>query len=81
MGCEANVYKKAETTAYISLEFVRTFFDVIIVPKIGDWTSHLKTIHLTLFYLETGYCHGMVRVRARASVWDRVRAMVGVRMI
>ena len=29
----------------------------------GDRTIHLKTIHLTLFYLETGYCHGGERVR------------------
>ena len=44
----------------------------------GDRAIHLKTIHLTLFYLETDYCHARVRVRARVSVW--VRVMVGVRM-
>ena len=48
----------------------------------GDRTIHLKTIHLTHFCLETGYCHGrvmvMVRVRVRVSVWARV--MIGVTM-
>ena len=44
------------------------------------------TIHLTPFYLETGYCHSRVKVRVRASVWVRerfrvwVRVMIGVRM-
>ena len=42
-----------------------------------DQTINLKTIHLTPFYLETGYCHGglrvRVRVRVRVSVWVRVR--------
>ena len=28
----------------------------------GDRAIHLKTIHLSPFYLETGYCHGRVRV-------------------
>ena len=37
-----------------------------------------RTIHLTPFYLETGYCHGRVRVRVRVSVWDKVRVLVRV---
>ena len=64
-------------------------FNEMILPLIsssiifkGDRTIHLKTIHLTPFYLETGYCHG--RVRVRVSVWVRVRvrvwAMTTVRM-
>ena len=58
-------------------------FNEMILPLIsssiifkGDRTIHFKTIHLTPFYLETGYCHGRVRVRVRVSVW----VTVGVRV-
>ena len=42
----------------------------------GDRTIHRRTIHLTPFHYETGYCHG--RVRARVSVRVRVRVSVRV---
>ena len=35
----------------------------------GDLAIHLKTIYLTHFYLETGNCHGRIRVKVRVSVW------------
>ena len=59
---------------YILLDFHKDF--------VGNRTIYLKTIHLTHFYLEKGYCHGRVRdrvkVKVRVSVW--VRVMIRVRM-
>ena len=57
-----------------------TFRNFIISQTIGNRTIHLMKFHLSSFYLETGYCHGRVRVRARVSVLVKVTDMVGVRM-
>ena len=48
-----------------------------MVKELGDWTIHLKAIHLTPFILRQVTIR--VRVRVRVSVW--VRVMVGIRMM
>ena len=65
-NCKNAIYAWISTV--ITLKWKSNHGDALKLQT-GNRTIYFATIHLTLFYLETGYCCGRVRARVRVTVW------------